>query len=59
MLTRIERSDQRHDRWSDEEINYIIGVALLILNVQMEILQISGPFLMAIILQLPLCLHEL
>lgn len=59
MTIGVEHNDQRHVRWSDEVIHNIIGATILILNVQMELLQIGGPFLMAIVLQLPLCLHEL
>ncbi len=59
MPTGVEHSDQHHDRWLAEAINNIIGASLLILYVQMELLQIGGPFLMAIVLQLPLCLYEL
>ena len=55
----VEHNDQCHDRWLTEAINNIIGASLLILNVQMELLQIGGPFLMVIVLQLPLCLYEL
>jgi len=42
------------------EANYnIICASLLILDIQMEFLQVCGPLLMAIILQLPLRLYEL
>ena len=37
----------------------MIGDALLILDIQMELLQICRPLLMAIILQFPLGLYEL
>jgi len=37
----------------------MIGASLLILDVQMELLQICGKFMMAIILQLSLCMYEL
>ena len=37
----------------------MIGAALLILDIQMELLQICRPLLMAIILQFPLGLYEL
>ena len=57
--TRVEHGGERHDRWSDEEVCNIIGATLLVLDVQMKLLQICGPLLMAIILQLPLCLYEL
>jgi hypothetical protein len=57
--TGVEHSDQCHDWWSAEAVCNIIGVSLLVLNVQMELLQVCGPFLMVIILQLPLCLYEL
>ena len=59
MPTGVEHSDQCHDWWSAEAINKIIGVALLILNFQMELLQIGGPFFMVIVLQLPLYMYEL
>ena len=57
--TRVEHGGQRHDRWSTEEIYNIISAALLILDIQMELLQVCGPLLMAIILQFPLGLYEL
>ena len=59
MPTGVEHSDQRHNWWSAKAINDIIGAALILLNVQMELLHISGPFMMTIVLQLPLCLYEL
>jgi hypothetical protein len=59
MPTRVEHSGYHHDRWSAEAICNIIGVALLVLDVQMNLLQICGPLLIAIVLQLPLCLYEL
>jgi hypothetical protein len=59
MPTRVEHSGQRHDRWLTEAVCNIVGASLLVLNVQMELLQVCGPFLMAIVLQLPLCLYEL
>ena len=37
----------------------MIHDALLIFDIQMELLQVCGPFLMVIVLQLPLCLYEL
>ena len=55
----VENGGERHDWWSDETIYNIIGATLLVLDVQMKLLQICGPLLMAIILQLPLCLYEL
>ena len=42
-----------------EEVCNNVGVSLLVLNFDMELLQVCGPFLMVIILQLPLCLYEL
>ena len=59
MPTRVEHSGQRHDWWSTEEVYNIFGASPLILNVQMELLQVCGPFLMAIVLQLPLFFYEL
>jgi hypothetical protein len=59
MPTRVEHGGYCHDRWSAEAIYNIIGVALLVLDVQMKLLHICGPLLMATVLQLPLRLYEL
>ena len=59
MPTRVENSGYGHDQWSIEVVCNIIGATLLVLDVQMKLLQICGPLLMMIILQLPLCLYEL
>jgi hypothetical protein len=48
-----------HDWRLAEEINDSIGTSCFILNVEVELLQICGPLLMAVILQFSLCLHEL
>jgi hypothetical protein len=37
----------------------VIGASCFILDVEVELLQVCGPLLMAIILQFSLCLHEL
>jgi hypothetical protein len=37
----------------------MIGDTCVILDVDMELLQVGGPLLMALILQFPLCLYEL
>ncbi len=58
MPTRVKQS-RHHDQWSAEAVYNIIGATLLVLNFQMELLQVCGTFLMAVILQLPLCLYEL
>jgi hypothetical protein len=42
-----------------KEINDSIGTSHFILDVEVELLQICGPLLMAVILQFSLCLHEL
>ena len=57
--TRVENGGEHHDRWSAEAVCNIIGATLLVIDVQMKLLQICGPLLMAIVLQLPLCLYEL
>ena len=56
---RVENGGYGHDWWSAEAVCNIIGATLLVLDVQIKLLQICGPLLMAIILQLPLCLYEL
>ena len=37
----------------------MVGASYFILDVEVELLQLCGPLLMAVILQLSLCLHEL
>jgi hypothetical protein len=48
----------RHGR-STEAVNDTICAPCLILDVDMKLLQVGGPLLMAVVLQLPLCLYEL
>jgi hypothetical protein len=47
-----------HER-STKKVSDTICAPYLILDVEMELLQVCGPLLMAFILQLPLCLYEL
>jgi hypothetical protein len=47
-----------HER-STEVVSETICAPCLIIDVEMELLQLCGPLLMAVILQLPLCLYEL
>jgi hypothetical protein len=44
---------------STEVVNDTICAPYLILDVEMELPQVGGPLLMAIILQFPMCLYEL
>ena len=37
----------------------MVGASCFILDVEVELLQVCGPLLMAVILQFSLCLHEL
>jgi hypothetical protein len=37
----------------------VIGASCFILDIEVELLQVCGPLLMAVILQFSLCLHEL
>jgi hypothetical protein len=37
----------------------MVHAALIVFNVQLELLQVCGPLLMVVILQLSLCFHEL
>jgi hypothetical protein len=42
-----------------EAINDTICAPCFILDVEMELFYLCGPLLMAVVLQLPLCLYEL
>jgi hypothetical protein len=44
---------------SNEELNETICAPYLILDVAMELLELGGILMMAVVLQLPLCLYEL
>ena len=59
MPTRIEHGGERHNRWSAEVVCNIFRATLLVVDVQMKMLLICVPLLMAVIIQLPLCLYEL
>ena len=59
MPTTVEHSGYHYDWWSPKVVCNIIGASLLVLDVQVKLLQICGPLLMVIVLQLPLCLYEL
>jgi hypothetical protein len=37
----------------------MVGATLILLDVQVKLLQVHGPLLMAVILQLCMCFHEL
>jgi hypothetical protein len=44
---------------SNEAFNKMIGAPCLIFDVEMKLMQVCGPLLMAVVLQFTLCLHEL
>jgi hypothetical protein len=59
MSTGMEHIGKCSHRRSTEAISDMIGDTCLILDVDMELLQVGGPLLMAVILQFTLCLYEL
>jgi hypothetical protein len=59
MATRIYHRGEFHDWRSAKAINDVIGASCFILDVEVELLQVCGPLLMAVILQFSLCFHEL
>jgi hypothetical protein len=59
MSTGMEYSGERNYWRSTEAVNDMICAPCLILDVEMELLQVGGPFLMEVILQLLMCLYEL
>ena len=59
MAARVKHRGECGHRWSTETISDMVSAALLIFYVQMELLQVCGPLLVAVILQFPLCLHKL
>jgi hypothetical protein len=59
MPTRMEHNGECNNGRSTEVFSDTIFAPCLILDVEMELLQVCGPLLMAIVMQLPLCLYEL
>jgi hypothetical protein len=55
----MEHSGECSHRRSTEVVSDTICAPCLILDVDKELLQVGGPLLMVVILQLPLCLYEL
>jgi hypothetical protein len=59
MATGVYHCGECRDWHSVEAISNVIGASCFILDVEVELLQVCGPLLMAIILQFSLSLHEL
>jgi hypothetical protein len=59
MAARFYHCGECRNWWSTEAISYAIGASCFILDVEVELLQVCGPLLMAVILQFSMCLHEL
>jgi hypothetical protein len=59
MSTGMEKSGECSHGRSTEAVNNKICAPYLILDFVMELMQVGGQILMAVILQLPLCLYEL
>jgi hypothetical protein len=59
MTTGMEHDGECSHGRSTEVVNDKICAPCLILDVEMELLKVGGPLLMAVILQLTLCLYEL
>jgi hypothetical protein len=55
----MEHSDECNHGRSTEEVNDMICAPCNILDVEMELLQLGGTLLMAVVIQLPLYLYEL
>jgi hypothetical protein len=47
------------NRGPNEAVNNMVGISLLVLSILVELLHACGPFFMAVIMYLSLCLHEL
>jgi hypothetical protein len=59
VATRIKHCGECHDERSIEAIIDSVGTFCFILDVEVELLELCGPLLMAVIIQFSLCLHEL
>jgi hypothetical protein len=59
MSTGMEHNGEYSHRRLTEAVSNTIGDTYHILDVEMELFQVGGPLLMAVVLQFPLCLYEL
>jgi hypothetical protein len=59
MAARVYHNGECYNWKSVEAISDIVGASYFILDVKVELLQVRGPLMMAVILQFDLCLHEL
>jgi hypothetical protein len=59
MSTGMEKSGECIHGRSTEVVSNMICAPCLILDVEMVLLQLGGPLMMVVVLQLPLCLYEL
>jgi hypothetical protein len=59
MSTGMEHGGECSHGRSTEAVSDTICASCIILDVEMELLQVGGPLLIAVVLQLPLCLYEL
>jgi hypothetical protein len=59
MSTGMEHSGECSHGRSTQVVSEMILYPCLILDVEMELSQVGGPLMMAVILQFPLCLYEL
>jgi hypothetical protein len=59
MSTGMEHIGESSHERSTKAVSDMICAPFLILDVEMELLQVRGPLLMAVIMQLTLCLYEL
>ena len=59
MVARVYHRCECREWWPTEAINDTISAPYFILDFEVELLQVCGPLLMAVILQFSLCLHEL
>jgi hypothetical protein len=50
MPIRVKNCGEGHNWGSTEAVNNMVGVSLLVLNIQVELLQVCGPFLMVVIM---------
>jgi hypothetical protein len=58
MSTRMNHGGERNHERSIESVIDIVFSPCIILDVEMERMQVGGPLMMVVVLQLPMCLYE-
>ena len=58
MPIEVKNYGEDDNRGPTDAVNKMIDISLIVLNIQVELLQVCGPFMMVVTMYISLCLHE-